>query len=208
MRWHGATTLALLLGVALGLTGCTTPFEVVRLPKRDAEVYPASQSLERVAVAVDAIARKHRAANYFGAPLPEAGVLPVNITISNHGDQPVQVHPADLLLNYAGQVVDPLPLAKVAQRIRRLHGGVEEQTAREIDRYLEQVSFGDRIVGTGETYQGVVFFDTRRQEAETFRHVRVFRVFDSAGYRLHLRVTQMDSRDRLAFGPFSLVGMP
>jgi hypothetical protein len=132
----------------------------------------------------------------------------VNITVSNHGDQAVQARPADILLNYGGQVVDPLPLEKVAARIRRLHGGVDEETAREIGRYLDQLAFADRLVGTGETYQGVIFFDVGRREAETFRHVSVFRVFEAGGYRLRMRLTRLESGDRLAFGPFSIVGMP
>jgi hypothetical protein len=209
MLRNRTTALALIPLAAWLLTACgTTPFEVTRIPQRDAEVYPASQSRQGVAVAVDAIGQKHRAKHYFGAPLTEAGVLPVNLTVSNHGEKPVRVQPGDVLLHFGSRVVDPLPVAKVAGHIQRMHGGMEPEAARELDRYLRQTAFAARLIGPGETYQGVMFFDLGRSEADPFRHVNVFSVFDAGGYRLEMRVTRRDSGERLAFGPFALVGLP
>ncbi|MFA9459821.1 hypothetical protein [Thiohalorhabdus methylotrophus] len=202
---------SLALATLLALAGCAShSYEVVRIPKRDADVYPTSRTRQGVSVAVDTIGQGRRARRYFGVALPEAGILPVNITVSNHGERGIRVRPADFLLHEYGRVVDPVPVDRVAGVIETEYGVKRRKTAERIHTYLGEIHFSERVIAPGATYQGVLFFDIGKppDREERFAEIRILHAFRVSGYRLRFKVTRVESRKRVGFTPFTLRGLP
>jgi hypothetical protein len=73
--------------MAAGLAGCSSTYQVVQVPQRDADLYPLSQTREGVSVAIDEITSSDRAASYFGADLVQVGIIPLVVVISNNGER-------------------------------------------------------------------------------------------------------------------------
>lgn len=187
------------------LGGCASvpEYEVVGIPERQADVYPGSMIRSDVAVAANALGER-RAGRAFGAPLRELEIMPVNIVISNHSTRRVEVTPSDVLLQRGNRVVDPLPVELVARAIEDWHRRVDDALAAEIRAYLDDVSFVERIITPGESYQGVLFFEVAKPKRGSLDRFRILSVFGLSPYRMSVRATQLDPRERLAFGPFEL----
>lgn len=197
--------LAALLAAGLG---CASSYALVALPARQADVYPSAHARGGVSVAVDAIDEAGRVERYFGTDLREEGILPVLVIVSNHGQARVEVSPADLLLFAGRDVVDPLPLSYVLGAVESRAFRIREETAAELERFYEALAFRTTLVPPGESYQGVLFFDVAEEEPED-RFDRFFRVsslFLDPGLRLHVRLTELESGERLRFGPFRVEG--
>ena len=86
-----------LLMIALFLIGSLTACSTTTMhaptapPLRDADLYPVNQAVAGLSIAVDEIADPERAKRYFGSDLAKEGILPVNIVISNHGEDRFRV---------------------------------------------------------------------------------------------------------------------
>jgi hypothetical protein len=159
-------------------------------------------------VAVDVISDPDRAQRYFGARLPEEGILPVQVVVSNRSARPIAVRPSDVLLVQGNKVVDSLPLERVsaiARNIAREKGlFVTSDTAERVDTFFEEVSFRHANVSAGQSYQGVLFFPTIPKERRRSRYFRVVSLFPQPTMWLRIAATEMETQERIHFGPFGL----
>ncbi|MFA9462454.1 hypothetical protein [Thiohalorhabdus methylotrophus] len=153
----------ILLVLALG--GCVSgPFEATPPQRRAAELYPAAQERHQVVAAVDALAGAERAKRQFGAPLPKADILAVNIIITNRGDRPVRIGPKNVLLEGGGIVADRVPLNTVTHAILDHQGRHTRAFAKEVRSYLEEQAFRELVLAPGRSYRGTMFFTTARRK--------------------------------------------
>lgn len=196
-------TTLLMLVVGFGLAGCaSTRPDLAAMPQRDADLYPWARKQAGVVVAVDQIVDPERMQRYFGADLLEHAVLPVNVIVSNRSDRRITVGPADVLLVQDREVIDPLPLAQVAQVAARASG---DDDAAEYAGDLAEVALRQQTLAPNQSYQGVLFFPYARPErvagGDTFH--AILRLFDR-GLRMNVGVTDASTGARLHFGPFRL----
>lgn len=199
------TAALLLLAIVLGLTGCAggRTVELVRMPQRDAELYPWAQKQAGVAVTVDEIADSARVSQYFGVDLLADGLLPVNIIVSNYGRHRVAIKPADILLLNGRAVIDPLPAEQVAAIAKRRMGRLRAETARDVEEYFASLALQETTLAPNGSYQGVLFFP-RPPPSERDRFFTVLSLYRDGGLRMHVGATDVDTRERLRFGPFRL----
>ncbi len=195
-------SVILLAFAVFALTACATEFEVIRPPLRAAERYPLSQTQGAVTVAIDEIINPERAKRYFGVNLIERGILPVNITVSNHGASRYTVKPADILLRKHTEVIDPLPVEEIAA-IAKESAWISAETGEQIDEYFNQLAFVDAVLGPQDTYQGVLFFPAPTEPWEQDGLFRAITLFNE-DLKLDVVATNLNTHQRLAFGPFSL----
>ncbi len=196
--------LAAVLAVLL-LCGACGSFDLVRPPARSADVYPDAHGRDGVVVAVDEITQPKRAKRYFGADLLRHGILPVQIVVSNHTGDRIQITPADILLQHGRQIIDPLPLERVveipASKGLMITDGAEES----LQKFYESIVFRETVVAPGETYQGVLFFQGERQsKRSSSRFFRVVSAYFQPELRLRVLSTNLETRERLGFGPFGV----
>jgi hypothetical protein len=189
---------------AIFLASCASSYEVVRMPQRDADLYPLSQTKSGVTIAIDEIKGAMRAERYFGADLIREGVLPVTIIVSNYGEQPVTVKPSDVLLHRGREILDPLPVEAVVAIAKRQRWFLRAKTEEQIDQFFDSVVFTETALLPSETYQGVMFFPIPRPPRTRDRFFTVLSLFREGGPKVRVGVTNQDTRDRLHFGPFSL----
>ncbi|MDN5870305.1 MAG: hypothetical protein L0H73_06240 [Nitrococcus sp.] len=183
------------------LVGCTS-YQVVRIPVRDAGLYPVSQTLDAISVGIDPIKDGERAARYFGIDLLERNIMPVVITISNHGTSRAGVNPANILLRRGNNVVDPLPIEHIISKATVWR--MSEETATQVKHYLRNLAFQDRVLMPGDTYQGVLFFPLRQESDTAESGFTVLYPFSGYLMKLAVVVTDLGERKRYRFGPFSI----
>lgn len=189
-----------ILAVCL-LVACAS-YQVVRIPVRDAGLYPISQTLGEITVGIDAIEDGHRAARYFGVDLLAQGVMPVVITVSNHGSARAALDPANILLRQGSSVVDPLPLEHIVKKV--IGWRMSEGTATQTTHYLRDLSFQERVLMAGDTYRGVLFFPMTEERDTTADGFTVLDVFSAYSTKLTVVVSELDGNKRYRFGPFTL----
>jgi hypothetical protein len=199
---------ALPIVLILTTAGCTGSalYRVVQVPEHAADLYPLSQSRGGITIAVDEIRNPARVQRHFGVDLTQEGILPVNVVVSNYGKQRVLVKPSDLLLYRGREVIDPLPIEMVAAAAKRLHGSLRSNTAEEVDRFFDMSTFREMVLAPGDSYRGVMFFAAPANPAKSDRD-RFFTslsVYLEGGPRLRVGLTNVDTGERLIFGPFSL----
>jgi hypothetical protein len=154
-------------------------------PLREADLYPVNQSAAGLTIAVDEIADPERARRYFGADLTKEGILPVNIIISNHGEDRLIVRPSDVLLTDGSRVIDPIPGDQV---VKDGTGTLLQET----------------VVPPGGTYQGMLFFPVKKGEGGLYGKVE--KLFSDT-MSLRMVVKDQDTGERLHFGPYSISGL-
>lgn len=195
--------LASLFLLPFFLPGCTS-FEVVRLPTREADLYPFSESHAGVSIAVDEITEPERVQRYFGARLIGKGVYPVQVLISNYSDRRIAVRPSDVLLLRGRDVVDPLPLQGVVAAVENDGRWTTDETSGQIAAFFREIAFRETFLAPDETYQGVIFFQAVRRPKPGSRFFRVASLFPEPALRLRLVATDVDTGERIPFGPFGL----
>ena len=182
---------------------CAQPFQVVKLPLRNADLFPLHHEVGEYAVAIDEITDPERARMFFGVDLIERGIVPVNVTVSNNGAERLLVRPSDIMLRRGTAVVDPLPVERVselAQSSRRLNRETREVVAA----YFMQIAFTETVLAPGDSYHGVLFFRGVSGEGDRFERTmfRATSLYQQGTARLEIAVTVLDSGERIRFGPF------
>lgn len=199
-----STRVVLPVLLAVALLGCAGSYQVVQIPQRDADLYPLSQTKAGVTIAIDEVRSAARAERYFGANLIKGGILPVSVVVSNHSAHRVVVKPSDILLHRNKEVIDPLPLEMVVAMAKSEHGFLGAKTEQPIDRFFADLAFKETILLPNDTYHGVMFFADPTPERRSDRFFTILRVFREGGPKIRVAVTNLDSNERVHFGPFSL----
>lgn len=174
--------------LALVLSACASSSRVVQLPQYGADLYPQAQTLAGVTVAVDEMRNAERVERLFGADLVKAGILPVNVVMSNYGKQRVLLKPSDILLYQGKEVIDPLPLATV-------------MTAAKPKSYGDAV-LKETVVYPNQTYRGVMFFAIPAPKRGLERFFASLSLYPDDGPRMRVGLTNLESGERILFAPF------
>jgi hypothetical protein len=159
-------------------------------PEYEADVHPLSQTRAGVTIAIDEITRPERVERLFGADLTRDGIVPVNVVVSNFSKQPVSVKPTDVLLSRGKEVIDPLSMEYVLATARR-QGTVES------------AMFRQTVLAPGETYRGFMFFPAPAPKRGIAGFLNTLFADDESA-RIRVGVTNLESGERIVFGPFSL----
>ena len=199
------STLKALMLMTLALAGCASSYQVVEVPQREADLYPYSQTRNGLTVAVDEIASSDRAARYFGANLVRMGVVPVVVVVSNNGVARIDLKPSDVLVRQGTEIIDPLPLETVVAMVKSQHGHLLPSTQKEIAGYFDAVVFKNRVLTPAETYQGVLFFPIAPQQKNPDSLFSSMSLFHESGLQVVVGARDLDTGNRMRFGPFPLV---
>jgi hypothetical protein len=203
-RRASISILSVIVSAAAILEGCASSYEVVRMPQREADLYPLSQSKNGVTIAIDEIKGTARAERYFGADLIKAGILPLVVVVSNYSERSVIVKPSDVLLHRGKEIIDPLPIEVVLAMAKSQHWFLRSKTEEQIDEFFESIVFSETTLASDETYQGVMFFAIPKPQRPRDTSFLVTSLHREGGPKVRVGVTDMETRDRLHFGPFSL----
>jgi hypothetical protein len=190
--------------LALFLVSCAGSYQVVQIPQYAADLYPLSQTKAGVTIAIDEIRNRTRASTYFGADLINVGILPVSVVVSNHGKHQALVKPSEILLHRGKEIIDAIPIEVVAATAKRQHRSLREETEKKVDSFFENIAFKETVLRPNDTYQGVMFFAIPRSSEMRSRYFRALRAFPEEGARILVAVTDLDTGERLRFGPLSL----
>jgi hypothetical protein len=198
-----SSLLTIAAAVGILCTGCAQPFQVVKLPLRNADLFPLHHQVGAYAVAVDEISDPERAQMFFGVDLIERGIVPVNVTVSNNGVERLLVKPSDIMLRRGTAVVDPLPIEfvyELAHDSRRMNRETREVVAA----YFRQIAFTETVLAPGDSYHGVLFFRGVSGEGDRFERTmfRAMSLYHQGATRLEVAVTVLDDGERIRFGPF------
>lgn len=204
-----AKLLTFLVASAVVLTACApAPFRVVQIPERSADLYPLSESSAGVTVAIDEIDSPSRSEKFFGIDLTQHGILPINVLVSNRSEHKVEIKPADVVLLKGQSVSDPVPTELVGDIIKREYGLYGVSTEQEVEQFVRQLSLTRSVVRPGNDAHGVMFFSVTRPRTDRERVLTVMELFRDGGLAARVAVTDLESSERLHFGPFSLSYTP
>ena len=203
MRGGGIFVAGMILG--FWVTGCATSFEVVELPERSADLYPQALTLHGMTVAVDEIRDAERAHRYFGVDLLDYDIVPINIVVSNHEIRPVLVQPADVMLHRGSEIIDPLPISRVAALAKR-EGRLNRETREQVDAYYRELAFKAATVPPNDTYHGVLFFRIPRPDDPRESLFHRVALWMQGNLQLDVVVETTDRHERLRFGPYRVDG--
>jgi hypothetical protein len=202
--------LLLLMGVlALGLTACSspTPYAIVEMPEREADLYPLSQTKEGITVAVDEITNTERSMQYFGIDMFKHGIVPINVVISNHTERKQLVSPADiLLLRGRHSVVDPLPIQSITNLVNRDYWYFDENTLKQVNEYFDELTLQEIVLMPDQVYQGVLFFQATQPDKgySDSSHFTVKSLYRKAALNMKVSIADLTTRERTHFGPFPI----
>lgn len=174
------------------------------MPEREADLYPLSETQTGITIAIDEIKDAARAKRYFGVDLIGNEVLPLAVVVSNYGDHRIIVKPSDVLLHRGAEILDPLPVEVVMAIAKDQRWFFRAKTEEQIDLFFESVVFKETVLLPNETYQGVLFFSMPKPRTTTDTYFTMLSLFREGGPKVRVGVTDMKTRDRLHFGPFSV----
>lgn len=190
--------------LALALLGCARSYQVVEVPQYGADLYPTSQTKAGITIAIDEIRRAERAERFFGSDLIGEGLFPINVVVSNYSKQRVTVKPSDILLYRGKEIIDPVPIEMVVAAAKRQHRYLASSTEGQVNKFFQDSTFKEAILLPNESYRGVVFFAPPAPKRLLDRWFRMLNTYSENGPRIRMGVTNMDSGERLLFGPFSV----
>jgi hypothetical protein len=176
--------------VAVVLVGCARS-PVTQLPQYEADVLPVSETKAGITIGIDEIKKPERAQRYFGADLIKDGIVPVSIVVSNHGKSRVAVKPSDVLVHRGKDVIDPLPIELVAATAKQ-------------QRSIERAAFKETVLSPNESYRGVMFFAAPAPKKTLERFFAALSALGEGEPKIRVGMTNLDTGERLVFGPFSL----
>jgi hypothetical protein len=195
---------AALCALALLEGGCAS-YDLVKLPQRKADLYPLAEENRDIWVAVDAITQPRRARRFFGADLADHGIHPVEIVVTNNGRERIRVGPDDVFMVRGGSVIDPIPLDLVAEVVKDRLKIVTDGTSKRIERFLDDLSFRETVLAPGQSYHGVMFFDTAEEESgRPGRFFRISYAYPEPSFYITAAVTGLERKQRFGFGPFGV----
>jgi hypothetical protein len=194
----------MLSSLALALLSCASPYQVVQLPEREADLYPLSQTRQEITIAIDEITSAQRGERYFGANLIREGILPLVVVVSNYGAHPIVVKPSDVLVHRGNEIVDPLPIETVTAIAMNRHWFLRSNTEREVESYFKGLAFKETVLMHDETYQGVIFFPVPRPKRSSDTLFTMMSLFGDSRLQVHVGARDLETHNRLRFGPFSL----
>ncbi len=184
----------------LVLTACTSEYQVVQIPLRNADVYPRSVTKGDVTLAVDEISESERITTYFGVDLSKEKILPVNVIVTNHGKGRYVVKPSDIMLMKFNEVIDPLSNETVVGIALDLHARVSNKTERQVNAYFSNLALQETMLGPNESRQGVLFFKIKQDEED--RNFIVRRLFREGTMKINAGVTNAETGERVHFNLF------
>ena len=194
----------LLIPLVALLSACASSYRVVQVPQYGADLYPQSQTRSGVTVAVDEIKNAQRAERLFGADLIKAGILPVNVVVSNFGKQRMILKPSDILLHQGKDVIDPIPFEMVLATAKQ-QKFLRSTTEAEVNKYFAEATFKETTLLPNETYRGVMFFAVPAQKKQAMdRFFTSWSVYTESGPKVRVGVTNLDSGERVLFAPFAI----
>lgn len=202
--------LLIFIGIfALGVTACSSPspYVIVEIPEREADLYPLSQTKEGITVAVDEITDSERSRQYFGVDMFKQGIVPINVVISNHTERRQLVSPADILLLRGRQsVVDPLPVQTVTNLVDRDYWYLDPNTKQQINEHFEGLTLQEMVLMPNQVYQGVLFFQAARPEKgySDSRYFTVMSLYRKGALNMQVSIADLETRERMRFGPFPI----
>ena len=177
----------------------------MQVPQYGADLYPQSQTRAGVTVAVDEIKNAQRAERLFGADLIKAGILPVNVVVSNFGKQRMVLKPSDILLAQGKDVIDPIPVEMVLATAKGQKTFLRGGTEAEVNKYFEEATFKETTLLPNQTYRGVMFFAVPAQKKRGMdRFFTSWSVYTESGPKVRVGVTNLDSGERVLFAPFPI----
>lgn len=198
-------TSLVILGV-LAVTGCATgTYHVVEYPQREADLYPLSQTVDGLSVAIDEVRSGQRVDRYFGADLTRRDILPVAVVVSNNSTHRVTITPADVLLHKGSDVIDPLPIQEVIEVARDEHA-LMSSSETDVARYFDSLALKETVLQPGESYRGVLFFLLPRPKKKD-ENYSFLPLFNPSSLQVVVGARDMDTRERYHFGPFSLASL-
>jgi hypothetical protein len=195
---------SILILLAVFLAGCAGSYHVVRMPQREADLYPLAQTKGGVTIAIDSVKGAARAERYFGADLIRKGILPVVVVVSNYGKHPVAVKPSDVMLHRGREIIDPLPLEVVSVAAKSQHWFLRSRTEAQIDSFFRDIAFTETTLSPSDSYQGVMFFTVPRAHRRRDASFLISSLFREGGPKVRVGVTNLDTQKRTHFGPFAL----
>lgn len=198
------------LGIlALVLTACSSrsPYVIVEMPEREADLYPLSQTKEGITVAVDEITNAERSMQYFGVDMFKHGIVPINVVISNHSDRQQLVSPSDILLLRGSQsVVDPLPIQNITNLVSRDYWYFDPNTQKKVNDHFDNLTLQEMVLMPNQVYQGVLFFKAAQPDKDysDSRYFTVMSLYRKGALNLKLSIADLETRERMQFGPFPI----
>ena len=201
--------LAIIGIVALGLTACAspTPYEIVEMPAREADLYPLSQTQEGITVAVDEITSSERSMQYFGVDMFKHGIVPINVVISNHTERRQLVSPTDILLMRGRHsVVDPLPVQRVTSLVNDDYWYLGSRTQKQIDEHFHDLTLQEMVLMPNQVYQGVMFFQATQPDKDygDSRYFTVMSLHRKGALNMKVSIADLETNERMHFGPFPI----
>ncbi len=189
--------------LCLLVCGCAS-YDVVELPPREADLYPFAKEERGIWMAIDDISKPKRARKYFGADLANHGIHPVELIVSNRGEDGISVGPADVLMLKGREIIDPLPIERIASLVKERGGIVTDATAEQLDLFLSRLAFRETVLEPGQSYHGIIFFDVAEDTGPVSRFFRVVSLYPGPSFYVKAAVTELESKQRIPFGPFSV----
>ena len=189
---------------ALIVSACSSSYRVVQVPQYGADLYPQSQTKSGITVAIDEMKTSDRVERLFGADLIKAGVLPVNVVVSNFGKQRLILKPSDILLYRGKEVIDPIPVEMVMDLAKRQHSFLRASTRQEVDKYFGDAMLKETALFPNETYRGVMFFAVPAPKRLMDRFFTSWSVYRDGGPKMRVGVTNVESGERVLFAPFAI----
>ncbi|MDJ0847286.1 MAG: hypothetical protein QNK04_02790 [Myxococcota bacterium] len=189
--------------LCLLLCACAS-YDVVELPPRQADLYPFAEEERGIWMAIDDISKPKRARKYFGADLADHGIHPVELIVSNRSEEGISVGPADVLMLRGREVIDPLPIQSIASLVKDRGGIVTGATAEQLDLFLNRLAFRETVLEPGQSYHGIIFFDVAEDTGPVSRFFKVLSLYPGPSFYVKAAVTDLESKKRIPFGPFSV----
>jgi len=186
------------------VAGCTSSYRVVQVPQYGADLYPRSNTRAGVTVAIDEMKVPERVERLFGTDLIREGILPVNVVVSNFGNQRILLKPSDILLYRGEEVIDPVPVEMVMALATRHKSFLRASTKQEVDKYFEKSTVKETVLYPSETYRGVMFFAVPVPKRRLDRFFTSWSLYRDGGPKLRIGFTSLDSGERVVFTPFPI----
>ena len=169
-----ARIIAALLGLAWLIavqTGCSKPFNVKRKVDLPLSAAKAQQQLGDVTVQADAIRDENLIYDTFDANLVQAGILPVNVHIENHGAAPLALKDVKLeLQDDSGHRKQRLSAKTTFKRLVSYYELIaySKYGYRRSQEDLIAYEFDSREpVGAGGVRSGLVFFEIKPPDSRS-----------------------------------------